>query len=135
MAHENVVEAYFAAWLAKDASVLPSVFAHDVVYSECYGPEYYGLNQIKRWFADWNRRGTVLRWDIKNMISAANNVCVEWYFCCEYDGNTDGFDGVSWIEFDEHGKIKALREFQSKAEHCFPYDEAQRRETCSKEST
>ena len=85
MTHENVVEAYFAAWLAKDASVLPSVFAHDVVYSECYGPEYHGLAQIKSWFADWNRRGTVLRWDIKNTISAANTVCAEWYFRCEYD--------------------------------------------------
>ena len=117
----NIIETYFAAWLGKDDAALSLVFADNVIYSECYGPEYHGLDQIQRWFADWNRRGTVLRWDIKNMIECGNTVCVEWFFCCEYDGNTDGFDGVSWIEFNESGKIRALREFQSKAEHCFPY--------------
>lgn len=117
----KVVRDYFAAWLEKNASVLPEVFARDVVYSECYGPEYRGLDQIQSWFADWNQRGTVLQWDIKNLISCGNVMCAEWYFLCEYDGNTDAFDGVSWIEFDAEGKIRALREFQSKPEHCFPY--------------
>lgn len=121
MKHQEIIKAYFAAWLSKDAAVLPVVFADDVVYSECYGPEYRGLDQIKHWFADWNQRGTVLQWDIKNMIESGKTLCVEWYFRCEYDGNTDGFDGVSWIEFDEQGRIRALREFQSKAEHDFPY--------------
>lgn len=121
MEHGEAVCSYFAAWLEKNASVLPEVFAKDAVYSKCYGPEYRGLDQIQSWFADWNRRGTVLQWDIKNMISSGNTVCAEWYFRCEYDGNTDGFDGVSWIEFDVEGKICALREFQSKTEHCFPY--------------
>ncbi len=121
MMYEKAVRDYFAAWLEKDAAVLPAVFSKDVVYSECYGPEYRGVDQILRWFADWNQRGTVLQWDIKNMISCRNVMCVEWYFCCQYDGNADGFDGVSWIEFDESGKIRRLREFQSKAEHHFPY--------------
>lgn len=121
MKYRDAIENYFAAWLSKDGTRLSAVFADDVIYSECYGPEYRGLDQIQRWFSDWNKRGTVLQWDIKNMIEAGKVVCVEWYFCCEYDGNTDGFDGVSWIEFDDSGKIKALREFQSKAEHCFPY--------------
>lgn len=112
---------YFAAWLSKDAAVLPTVFADDIIYSECYGPEYRGIDQILRWFQDWNQRGTVLQWEIKNIISCGNIVCAEWYFCCEYDGNTDGFNGVSWIEFDERGRIRKLREFQSKAEHFFPY--------------
>lgn len=121
MKYREIVKTYFAAWLSKEADVLPVVFANDIVYSECYGPEYRGLNQIQRWFADWNSRGTVLQWDIKNMIEAGHIACVEWYFRCEYDGVIDGFDGISWIEFDDQGKIGALREFQSKAEHCFPY--------------
>ena len=117
----DVVKAYFAAWVSKDASVLSEVFSDDVIYTECYGPEYHGFSQIQRWFSDWNLRGTVIQWDIKNTVEQGHTLCVEWYFCCEYDGVTDGFDGVSWIEFDESGKIKALREFQSKTEHCFPY--------------
>ena len=121
MRYDEKVRAYFFAWLSKDASVLPAIFAVDAVYTECYGPQYFGISQIQRWFADWNLRGSVLQWDIKNVLESGNALCVEWYFRCEYDGVVDGFDGVSWIEFDEQGKIKALREFQSKAEHHFPY--------------
>lgn len=121
MKYMEAIRTYFAAWLTGDASELPNLFACDAVYSECYGPEYRGLHQIQRWFADWNRRGKVLRWEIRHAIECGNTLCAEWYFQCEYDGNVDGFDGVSWIEFDKDGKIKALREFQSRAEHCFPY--------------
>lgn len=121
MRYDEKVRAYFFAWLSKDASVLPAIFAVDAVYTECYGPQYFGISQIQRWFADWNLRGSVLQWDIKNVLESGNALCVEWYFRCEYDGVVDEFDGVSWIEFDEQGKIKALREFQSKAEHHFPY--------------
>ncbi len=121
MKYLKSIKTYFEAWLSKNGTALSMIFADDVVYSECYGPEYRGLNQIHRWFSDWNLRGTVLQWDIRNVIESGSTLCVEWYFRCEYDGNVDGFDGVSWIEFDDCGKIKALREFQSKAEHCFPY--------------
>ena len=121
MKYLESIKTYFEAWLSKNGTALSMIFADDVVYSECYGPEYRGLNQIQRWFSDWNLRGTVLQWDIRNTIESGSTLCVEWYFRCEYDGNMDGFDGVSWIEFDDCGKIKALREFQSKAEHCFPY--------------
>jgi len=123
LAYRDVAKTYFCAWLSRDGAALPVIFADDAVYSECYGPEYHGLRQVRRWFADWNLRGTVLRWDIKNMMECGNTLCVEWYFQCEYDGSIDGFDGVSWIEFNESGKIKALREFQSKAEHWYPYEQ------------
>ena len=121
MEHIDTVRAYFQAWLTKNPSVLSGVFSEQAVYSECYGPEYRGLHQIQRWFADWNMRGTVLQWDIKNMIESGNTLCVEWYFRCDYEGSIDGFDGVSWIEFDDFGRIAALREFQSKSDHVFPY--------------
>ena len=121
MDHIDVVDTYFDAWLRRKPDILSDVFADDVIFCECYGPEYRGLKQIQRWFTDWNLRGTVLRWDIKNRLGSGNALCVGWYFQCEYDGVTDGFDGVSWIEFDGEGKIKALREFQSKTEHRFPY--------------
>lgn len=121
MDYLDTVKTYFAAWLSREEAILPIVFDEDSVYSECYGPEYRGLAQIRRWFGEWNQRGTVLEWTIKNALESGNTLCVEWYFRCEYDGVRDGFDGVSWIEFDDAGKIKHLREFQSKAEHHFPY--------------
>ncbi len=119
---EKAIRRYFRAWVENDPGCLPEIFGEDIIYSECYGPEYRGLGQIQRWFADWNKRGRVLEWSVKGFLHQGSKTAVEWCFRCEYDGNTDGFDGVSLIEFDRAGKIVSLKEFQSKAEHVFPYE-------------
>ncbi|MGV8984538.1 MAG: nuclear transport factor 2 family protein, partial [Clostridium sp.] len=75
----------------------------------------------KRWFRDWNKRGTVIEWDIKQFIHQASMTVVEWYFKCEYDGNIGKFDGVSIIEFNDDNYIISLKEFQSKIPHYYPY--------------
>ena len=64
----------------------------------------------------------MLEWRIKSFLHEENKTAVEWYFRCDYDGEEGGFDGVSLIEFDNAGKIVSLKEFQSKAEHIFPYE-------------
>ncbi len=124
---EKAIRRYFSAWVENTPGCLPEIFGEDIIYSECYGPEYRGLGQIQKWFADWNKRGRVLEWNIKGFLHEGSKTAVEWYFRCEYDGNTDGFDGVSLIEFDKDGKIVSLKEFQSKAEHIFPYGEEMER--------
>lgn len=120
MKKEETIRAYFRCWVENGSSVLDRVFADDVVYSECYGPEYRGIGQIKLWFHDWHQKGRVLEWDIKSFLHQGNETAVEWYFHCDYEGEA-GFDGVSLIKFDEAGKICSVKEFQSKAEHTFPY--------------
>lgn len=124
MKPERLIEVYFQAWISKDESRLADFFASDAVYSECYGPEYRGLIQIVRWFRDWNKRGRVTRWDILGSIRQGNSLAVEWTFGCVYDGEKSLFNGVSLVEFNEDGKIQSLKEFQSKAEHVFPYGES-----------
>lgn len=125
-AREMLIRRYFVAWLVKDGSVLESIFCPDVVYSECYGPEYHGISQIQAWFSDWNKCGTVLAWPIKQFVHQKDMTAVEWYFECDYDGKTDGFDGMSLIQFAGDGRIVSLKEFQSKALHHCPYGQAQR---------
>ena len=120
---EEVIRKYFQCWLDKDADTVKRIFSDDIIYSECYGPVYKGIGQISRWFEDWNQKGTVLQWDIKRVMVAGNIAVVEWYFKCDYEGNVDGFDGVTIAEFDEDMKICDLKEFQSKAEHHCPYGE------------
>ena len=117
------IKLYFECWLTKEGTNLRNLFSDNVVYSECYGPEYIGIKQIEKWFTDWNEKGTVLQWDIKQYIEQGNTVVVEWYFKCSYEGNVDGFDGVTIAKFDENRKICELKEFQSKAEHYHPYGE------------
>lgn len=120
--YEQRIKDLFACWLNKDPSVLESVFSESVVYSECYGPVYHGLSQLKLWFADWNKQGTVLKWDIHAFITSGNQVVCRWYFECEYIKNVDGFDGVSWFVFDDEDKIASVCEYQSTLPHVYPYE-------------
>ena len=72
---------------------------------------------------DWNQKGKVLEWTIKRSIEKDNTIVVEWFFKCEFEGNIDGFDGVTIADFDKEGKINRLCEFQSKPDHYYPYGE------------
>ena len=119
--NEQTIKRYFNMWLSKDGSQLEGIFDKNIIYSECYGPEYLGIEQVRQWFEDWNRCGTVLTWNIKQYIHQLNQTVVEWYFECEYEENRSGFDGVSIIEFSDNGMISSIKEFMSKAEHEYPY--------------
>ena len=121
---EKALGRWFEAWIQKDASAIGEVFAKEIVYSECYGPVYRGLEQIRRWFGDWNQKGRVLEWTIRETYRDGDCLIAVWFFLCEFEGNTDGFDGVTISRFDAEGKIISLREFQSKAEHTLVYGEA-----------
>lgn len=125
MRREALLRAYLNAWLTKDPQALSDVFSPDIVYSECYGPEYRGLAQVKLWFDDWNRVGTVLEWQIKRFIHQGSTTVIEWRFRNVYFGKEDCFDGVTLADFDASGKIVSLREFYSKAEHILPYADGQ----------
>ncbi|MGK0468266.1 nuclear transport factor 2 family protein [Clostridium sp.] len=118
---EQIIKNYFESWLNKNVRVLKETFYSESIYSECYGPEYRGVEIIKKWFEDWNKRGTVLVWDIKQFIHQENTTVVEWYFKCEYDGSIGEFDGISLIEFSDDNHIISLKEFQSKIPHYYPY--------------
>jgi len=118
---ELLVRRYFDAWLRRDGDCLEELFDPDAVYSECYGPEYHGIAQIRRWFTDWNRRGEVVTWRIRRFFMQGRQAAAEWYFECVYDGVPSAFDGVSLIVFSQTGAILELREFESRHEHTFPY--------------
>ena len=118
---EKIVSDYFNSWITKDCSCLVSYFSSDSIYSECYGPEYHGISQITKWFLQWNKKASVLEWKVKQFVHENQILVVEWYFECECGGKIDGFDGVSLIKFNDKNKIVNLKEFQSKAEHTYPY--------------
>ena len=118
---EQAIQNYFLSWLKKNDLLIRETFDSRVIYSECYGPVYHGVDVIEKWFRDWNKRGTVLVWDIKQFIHQASITVVEWYFKCEYDGEIGEFDGVSMIEFNGDNQITSLKEFQSKIPHLYPY--------------
>ena len=118
---EEIIRNYFSCWLNKDEKPLTDIFADNIIYSECYGPEYRGIRQIQQWFHDWNQKGTVEKWDIKQIYICQNTVIVEWYFQCDYCDTPGAFDGVTIAQFDENKKIYDLKEFESKCDHEYPY--------------
>lgn len=120
MKNREIIKNYFRSWIVKDPSVIESYFDEYINYTECYGPVYIGKKQCLKWFEDWNKIGSVLSWDIKNIYQAGDIFTVEWYFKCDYEGNIDDFDGVSIINIID-GKIISIKEFQSKNKHYYPY--------------
>lgn len=121
----DMIKAYFKAWSDNDITVLANTFSSDIIYSECYGPEYHGLDQLMQWFGDRNKRGRVLAWDINRIMECGDTAIVQWHFKCSYDGNTTEFDGVTIAEFNDDNMICRLSEYQSKSEHYYPYDAAE----------
>ncbi|MGE5631865.1 MAG: nuclear transport factor 2 family protein [Caulobacteraceae bacterium] len=117
----KMIQSYYDMWKKRDRSKIEDIFADDVVYTESYGPEHHGINEIIRWFDDWITKAKVFEWEITNGIEQGNTIAVEWIFSFEYDGKRDILDGVSIAVFDDFGKIVSMKEFQSKHEHYYPY--------------
>ena len=80
------------------------------------------LKKIKLWFDEWNTRGTVLQWDIKQFFHKENKTIVEWYFKNQMkNGTVEAFDGVSLIEWTNDNKILFLKEFGCNINNYDPY--------------
>ncbi len=121
MEQEQALRTWFDAWLQKDDTAISELFAPDIVYTECYGPQYHGLTQLRQWFTDWNSRGTVREWTIRRLFGQGRTLGAEWFFAYEFDGTSGSFDGVSVVDFDDEGRIARLSEYRSQAEHTHPY--------------
>ena len=94
----------------------------NATYIESWGPEYHGSAKIKLWFDEWNTRGTVLQWDIKQFFHKANQTMVEWYFKNQMnDGKVEAFDGISLVEWTNDDKILFLKEFGCNINNYDPY--------------
>ena len=79
---------------------------------------------IRLWFDEWNTRGTVLQWDIKQYFHKENQTIVEWYFKNTMNnGKVEAFDGISLIEWTPDDKILSLKEFGCNTGNYDPYQD------------
>ena len=53
-------------------------FAEDVIYTESWSPKYNNRQVVKHWFNEWNTRGKVMEWKIKQFFHKDNQTVVEW---------------------------------------------------------
>lgn len=119
---ERIVRQWFDMWLLRQDTGICNIFAPDAVYIESWGPEYHSCGKIRLWFEEWNTRGTVLVWDIKQFFHKDSQTVVEWYFKNTMnDGRVEAFDGMSLIEWTPDGKIGSLQEFGCNENRYDPY--------------
>ena len=119
---ERKIRQWFSKWLDKHDTGIRSLFAPDAVYIESWGPEYHGSGKVKLWFDEWNTRGTVQRWDIRQYFHKEDQTVVEWSFRCAMpDDVIQSFDGLSLIRWNEAGQICFLQEFGCNENRYDPY--------------
>lgn len=119
---ESKIRQWFSMWLRKQDTGIEELFAPGTVYIESWGPEYRGREKIKLWFEEWNTRGTVERWDIRQYFHKGDQTVVEWVFrCAMTDGTIQSFDGLSLIRWNEADQICFLQEFGCNENRYDPY--------------
>ncbi len=119
---EKMIKLWFEMWLQKKDLGIADIFSDDAVYTESWGPEYKGVQKIRMWFEEWNTRGTVLAWEIKQFFHKDNQTIVEWYFKNTVnEGKIEEFDGMSLIVWNEQNKIISLKEFGCNINNYDPY--------------
>lgn len=119
---EEVIRRWFSMWLEAHDSGIEEIFAPDAVYIESWGPEYHGAALIRHWFTEWNTRGRVLRWDIRQFFHKGDQTAVQWDFENRMsDGKIESFEGMSLIRWDAEGKIAFLQEFGCNRDRYNPY--------------
>ena len=119
---ENKIRRWFSMWLDRQDGGIGELFAPDAVYIESWGPEYHGMEKIKLWFDEWNTRGRVEHWDIRQFFHKGDQTVAEWTFrCAMADGSTQSFDGLSLIGWNEAGQIRFLQEFGCNENRYDPY--------------
>jgi len=120
---EKIIRLWFDMWLKKSDLGIEDIFSKNAEYVESWGPAYTGIEKIKLWFNEWNTRGSVLVWDIKQYFHKENQTIVEWFFKNTMkDGKIESFDGLSLIEWTNDNKICFLKEFGCNLNHYDPYE-------------
>ncbi len=119
---EDKLRRWFQMWLCQTDEGILELFAPDGVYIESWGPEYHGAQTIRHWFTEWNSRGRVLAWDIRQFFHKGEQTVVEWYFKNAMDdGRVEEFDGLSLVWWNGDGQIVRLQEFGWNLNRYDPY--------------
>jgi len=119
---EKIISLWFDMWLQQKDLGINNIFTENVIYIESWGPKYESRAAVKHWFTEWNTRGKVLVWDIKQYFHKEDQSVVEWYFKNRMDnGSVEEFDGMSLVEWTDDNRIKLIKEFGCNLNNYNPY--------------
>lgn len=121
---EETIKVWFDMWLGDDITPMNAIFTDDVKYTECWGNQYFGKEEIDQWFEDWHKNNRMNVWKVKQFMHTEDKTIVEWHMeALAMNGTTRWMDGVYVIEWDETERIKALREYGANNRTTRPYGE------------
>jgi len=119
---EKIIQLWFDMWIKQKDLGIDEIFTEDVIYTESWSPKYENRETVKLWFNEWNNRGMVIDWTIKQFFHKGNQTIVEWYFKNKMNnGSIEDFDGISLIVWTDDNKIKELKEFGCNRNNYNPY--------------
>ena len=119
---EKIIQLWFDMWIKQKDLGIDEIFTEDVIYTESWSPKYENRETVKLWFNEWNNRGIVIDWIIKQFFHKGNQTIVEWYFKNKMNnGSIEDFDGISLIVWTDDNKIKELKEFGCNRNNYNPY--------------
>jgi hypothetical protein len=122
---EKIIQLWFDMWIKQKDLGIDEIFTEDVIYTESWSPKYENRETVKLWFNEWNNRGIVIDWTIKQFFHKGNQTIVEWYFKNKMNnGSIEDFDGISLIVWTDDNKIKELKEFGCNRNNYNPYQNA-----------
>lgn len=110
---DKIIKEWFQSWFTPDWDDFDNTFESEIYYSESWGPEYYGINEIKVWKNEWHKNTHLNNWSITKLNHIHNTSFIEWHFSCFDNKEINEFDGISVIEWGKNNKIKSLKEFAS----------------------
>lgn len=132
---EKIIRLWFDMWLQQKDLGIDEIFTENVIYIESWAPRYDNRATVKHWFNEWNTRGKVLIWDIKQFFHKENQTIVEWYFKNKMDNRAiEEFDGISLVKWTPTNKIKFLKEFGCNLNNYNPYKNSDTPQFKSKKS-
>ena len=120
---EEMIRLWFDMWIKQADLGIDDIFTDDVIYTESWGPKYENRKTVKHWFDEWNTRGRVLLWEIKQFFHQGDQTVVEWYFGnVMNDGTEESFDGMSLIRWAAGEQMCYLQEFGCNRNRYDPYE-------------
>ena len=74
---EKTIRLWFDMWLNQQDMGIDDIFTEDVIYTESWSPQYNNRKTVKHWFQEWNTRGKVVIWEIKQFFHKGDQTIVE----------------------------------------------------------
>ena len=71
---EKIIRRWFDMWLEQQDFGIDEIFTEDVLYTESWSPQYCNRKTVKHWFQEWNTRGKVVTWEIKQFFHKENKI-------------------------------------------------------------